>query len=54
MRLGEEDRALDWLERAYEERELTIPFLLGVRSLDPLHGHLRFEAIVERMNLGAR
>lgn len=49
--LGEHDRAMDWLERAVEERTgpaygIKESFLFG-----PLHGHPRFRALLRRMKL---
>jgi tetratricopeptide (TPR) repeat protein len=49
-RLGEKDQALDWLERAYEERDWIV-FQLGV---DPLfasfHSDPRFVALLKKLN----
>ncbi len=50
-RRGEKDRALDWLERAYAQRD---PGLLLVKS-DPLlrsvRGDSRYTALLKKMNL---
>jgi len=51
LRLGQNERALDWLEKAFEERN---PNLAGInirRPFDSLRGHPRFQAILQRMNL---
>jgi len=47
--LGDDERALDWAERAYAERRVWLNYL-GVNPLvDPLRGNPRFEALVNRM-----
>ena len=48
---GEQNTALDWLERAFEQRD---PGILGIKSdvaFAELHDHPRFETILEKMNL---
>jgi Tfp pilus assembly protein PilF len=48
---GEKDRALEWLERCYEERELDM-VSLGVNSIwDSLHDDPRFQHLLRRMSL---
>jgi serine/threonine protein kinase/tetratricopeptide (TPR) repeat protein len=49
--LGEADRALDFLERAMEEREAAIYGLKGSFLFTMLHPHPRFRALLARMNL---
>jgi Flp pilus assembly protein TadD len=49
--LGEQDAALDKLERAFAERAGAI---YGIRSsflFTPLHAHPRFTALLKKMNL---
>ena len=48
---GENDKALDWLERAYDERDPTMPYLGVHPSFAALHGDPRFQALVRRMKL---
>ncbi len=49
--LGETAVALDWLEKALEERTLPLKWI-GVDPLfDPLRGEARFRAILKRMGL---
>jgi tetratricopeptide (TPR) repeat protein len=48
--LGEFDLALDWLERAYEARSGSIHSIGTSFLLEPLQGHPRFVALLERMN----
>jgi hypothetical protein len=53
--LGETGEALDWLERAYDERDMWMPFLRLYLRLDgmfsPLRNEPRFTALVERVGL---
>ncbi|MEI6394111.1 MAG: tetratricopeptide repeat protein [Verrucomicrobiota bacterium] len=50
--LGETDQALRWLNRAYEERSSLI-YKVGVEpAFRRLHGDLRFQALLKKMNLG--
>ena len=49
--LGEHDRALDWLERAYEARAGGIYGIKGSFLFTPLRSHLRFKALLRKMNL---
>jgi serine/threonine-protein kinase len=49
--LGELDRAMDWLERAYADRGGSIYGVKGSFLFTPLHGHPRFVALMKRMNL---
>jgi tetratricopeptide (TPR) repeat protein len=48
--LGEKDRAIDELERAYHEGETNYLFVIKVDPLlDELRGNPRFEALVQRV-----
>ncbi len=50
-RLGDKEKALEWLERNYEER-VTLGTLLNVDpAFDSLHSDQRFEDLVRRMGL---
>lgn len=49
--LGDIEKALDWAEVAYEERRGWMAYLKVNPLLDPLRGHTRFEALVEKMRL---
>lgn len=51
LALGEPEHALDYLERAYEERDGSLPLLKVDRRLDPLRPHPRFPALLARLNL---
>ncbi|HET6579166.1 MAG TPA: protein kinase [Gemmatimonadales bacterium] len=50
--LGEYERAMDWLERAYEERAGGVFGLKGSFLFAPLRSHPRFRALLGKMNLG--
>jgi serine/threonine protein kinase/tetratricopeptide (TPR) repeat protein len=49
--IGDNDRALDWLEKAYAERDGTLVWLKVHPRLDGLRGEPRFRDLVARMRL---
>ncbi len=49
--LGEHERAMDWLERAYEERAGGVFGIKGSFLFTPLRSHPRFKALLGKMNL---
>jgi serine/threonine-protein kinase len=49
--LGEYDRAMDWLERAYAERAGAIYGIKGSFLFAALRPHPRFVALLEKLNL---
>ncbi|TAJ77641.1 tetratricopeptide repeat protein, partial [bacterium] len=49
--LGENDSALEWLERAYKERASAIVFLKVNPEFDSLRSHPRFRELMRRMGL---
>ena len=49
--LGEHDRAMDWLERAYEERAGGVFGIKGSFLFTTLRSHPRFKALLGKMNL---
>jgi serine/threonine protein kinase/Tfp pilus assembly protein PilF len=49
--LGNVDQAIDWAERAYDERRGWLAYFKVNPMLDPLRGHPRFEELVRRMKL---
>ncbi len=53
-RAGENDRALEWLERAYEARDPNLVYI-GVQPLfDSVRDDPRFQDLLRRMNLPGR
>jgi eukaryotic-like serine/threonine-protein kinase len=52
LRAGDNERALEWLERAYEARDPGLPYIgSGHKDFDPLRDHPRFRALLREMNL---
>ncbi len=51
-RLGDRRAALDWLERAYEERDSTLVWLKVHPRFDELRSEPRFTALLTRLRLG--
>jgi tetratricopeptide (TPR) repeat protein len=51
LRINDPERAMDWLERAYDSHNPNLPGINNRRPFDPLRGHPRFQALLERMNL---
>ncbi len=49
--LGEQDSAIDWLERAYEGRSGPVYSVKGSFLFTPLRPHPRFQALLKKMNL---
>jgi eukaryotic-like serine/threonine-protein kinase len=49
--LGEADRAMDFLERAYEERAGSVYGIKGSYLFRSLHSHPRFKTLLRKMNL---
>jgi TolB-like protein/DNA-binding winged helix-turn-helix (wHTH) protein/Tfp pilus assembly protein PilF len=47
---GEKDRALDWLEKAYEEHSSMLPYVNVWREWEPLRSDPRFQDLLRRMN----
>ncbi len=52
-RLGEADRAIDWLERARQQHRPWLVFLRVDPRFASLHGHPRFETLAARLRLPA-
>jgi serine/threonine-protein kinase len=52
LRAGRNDLALDWLERSYEARDPSLPYLnSGHKEYDAVRSHPRFQALLRRMGL---
>jgi hypothetical protein len=50
-RLGENDQAFEWLEKARQERDNSIAFIKVEPTFDSLHSDPRFQGLLRRMNL---
>jgi len=48
--LGDNDEAIDWLEKAYEERSAYMALLKVYKRFDPLRSEPRFQDLLRRMN----
>jgi TolB-like protein len=48
---GDHDRAIDWLEQAYEVHNPNLPYIGGLPVWDPLRSDPRFQDLLRRMNL---
>jgi TolB-like protein/Tfp pilus assembly protein PilF len=49
--MGNKDQAFAWLDKAYQERASTLPFLKTNPALRSLHSDRRFHQLLRRMNL---
>ncbi len=49
--LRDANAAFEWLEKAYERRQLTVPWIRVVPSLDPLRSDPRFQDLLRRIGL---
>jgi TolB-like protein/DNA-binding winged helix-turn-helix (wHTH) protein/Tfp pilus assembly protein PilF len=49
--LGHKDQALQWLEKAYEDRSEWLTWIAIEPKLDPIRGDPRFAELLRRMNL---
>ena len=50
-RAGENDKALEWLEKAYEEHDSNMPYLSVDPIFDDLRDDPRFQDLLRKMNL---
>jgi tetratricopeptide (TPR) repeat protein len=50
-RVGDAPQAATWVERAYEERSMALPFLGVLPAYDSVRSHPRIGSILERMRL---
>ncbi len=51
LRAGDSERAMEWLERAYEGRDPTMPYISIAPINDPLRKDPRFQNLLRRMKL---
>ena len=49
--LGEKDKALDWLEKCYEEQDAVCWNLKAQPIFDPLRTEPRFQALLKKVGL---
>jgi serine/threonine-protein kinase len=50
-KLGEQDKAFEWLEKAYERRNSSLPYLAVNPDFDPLRDDPRFDDLLRRIGL---
>ena len=48
---GENDRALEWLERAYQQKDVGLVEIVGEHMFDGLSGDARYKAFLRKMKL---
>jgi TolB-like protein/tetratricopeptide (TPR) repeat protein/DNA-binding winged helix-turn-helix (wHTH) protein len=48
--LSQKDKAITWLERAYEEHDQWMVYIASYPGLDPLRSEPHFQALLRRMN----
>jgi adenylate cyclase len=51
LRLGDQDQAFRWLEKAYEERSSYLPWLKVNAAWAPVHSDPRFSDLLRRLGL---
>ena len=49
--LGEKDKALDWLEKCYEDQDVLCLLLKVWQIYDPLRTEPRFQALLKKVGL---
>jgi len=52
--LGQRERAIEWLERAFEERSPLLPWMKAQPAFDSLRSDARYQDLVRRMNYPQR
>jgi len=52
MGLGEMDKTFEWLEKAYEEREVSLIYITVPTPFDALNPDPRYEQLLKKMGLG--
>jgi len=53
MRLGQKDRAFEWLEKAYEDHDSGLVSIAVEPMFDPIRSDPRFKDILRRMKLAS-
>jgi tetratricopeptide (TPR) repeat protein len=49
--LGDLDRAIEWLEHGYQQRDSQLPHVGLLRAFDPLHPDSRFQDLLRRLGI---
>jgi hypothetical protein len=49
--LGDKNQAIEWLERAHEERSSHMVYFISDPAWDPLRSDPRFQDLLRRMGL---
>jgi len=49
LRLGDHDQAMDWLEKAYQERAIRLICAAVEPAFDPARDHPRFNSLLARI-----
>jgi tetratricopeptide (TPR) repeat protein len=49
--LSERDRAFEWLDKAYDERDYSLSLIKADPRMDPLHSDPRYAELMRRMGL---
>jgi hypothetical protein len=53
-RLGKPDEAMDWLEKAYDDRDFRVGMIGVLFEFDPIRSDPRFVELTKRLGLGPR
>jgi TolB-like protein len=48
---GEKDKAFEWMNKAYQRRDMSLAEIKILRSMDSLRGDPRYRALLRKMNL---
>jgi hypothetical protein len=51
IKAGNLEQAMDWLERSYEARDPTMPYIGVAPMNDPLRNNPRFQALMQKLHL---
>jgi serine/threonine protein kinase/Tfp pilus assembly protein PilF len=49
--LGETDKTFEWLQRAYQDRDILMPYIKAFHEFDNLHSDPRFTELLKKMRL---
>ncbi len=50
LRLGDKEHAIEWLEKGFREKSVSMQFLKADQVWDPLRSDPRFQNLLHRMN----